>query len=133
MNHLNYFHPYTADREKENSLTRAFMSLLRLCQPIRQGFYNMIREKALLNVDDQSEFPPYYMLNSLTAEVSAQRQGLPDSSRYLSVLLSNNDIPLSKKIESISRGSTAQYDGIFTIDDLTLFIENKPYDDIDEK
>lgn len=132
MKHLNYFHPYSQPREKENSLTRAFMSLLRLCPPVRQGFYNMIREKAIEKIKDPEEFPSYHGLSNLESKIAAQLQKLPTSNRYLSVLISGDAVSLSRKIEPLERGKKAQYDGLFTIDDITFFIENKPSNKIDE-
>lgn len=132
MNYLNYFQPYTSDSQKENSLTRAFMSLLRLCPLIRHGFYEMIREKALekIPVDAETTIPPLHKLSSLDVSIDIQKQSLPQNSQYLSVLLSNDTIPLQETIKPEER--TAQYDGIFSIDNITFFIENKPYNNIGE-
>ena len=130
--YLNYYNPYTSDRQGENSLTRAFMSLVRLCPVVRQGFYEMVRQKVneKLGVNEERQLPAYHDLNSLTAKIEIQRQDLPEASKYLSVLLSNDPIEITKKIEIIEQRERAQYDGIFSIDDLTIFIENKPGDDL---
>ncbi|MEO1263228.1 MAG: hypothetical protein AAFZ15_30740 [Bacteroidota bacterium] len=126
--YLNYFNPYTSDRQGENSLTRAFMSLVRLCPVVRQGFYEMAREKVTEKhlKGEEYQLPPYHQLNSLSATVEIQQQSLPQNSKYLSVLISNHPVKLTEKIVPAER--TAQYDGILSLDDITFFIENKPYD-----
>jgi len=92
----------------------------------------MIREKAIVKVEDPEEFSPYHGLSNLESKVAAQLQELPNSNRYLSILISKDEVTLNRKIEPLNRGKKAQYDGLFTIDDITFFIENKPYNNINE-
>ena len=121
--HTNYFFPYNSDAQKENSLTRAFFSLVKLVPPAGYAFYSMLHKKANgLNLAHPLE------LENLNYQVQIQQQKLPESFRYVSVLLSNDIQDLSEEIKPVERN--AQYDAIFEIDKTCFFIENKPYNNI---
>lgn len=122
--YTNYFYPYTSISQKENSLTRAFCSLVRFIPSVAQGFYSMLHEKS------KDGLPHPSVLSTLMYNVEMQKRNLPKSSIYVSVLITKDYTPLD--IEIVPSTRTAQYDGIFTIDDVTFFIENKPYNDIGE-
>jgi hypothetical protein len=121
--HTNYFFPYNSDAQKENSLTRAFFSLVKLVPPAGYTFYSMLHKKAEgLELDHPLE------LEDLNYEVQIQQQKLPESFRYVSVLLSDDVQNLTEEIEPVDRN--AQYDAVFQIGQTCFFIENKPYNNI---
>ncbi len=121
--HTNYFFPYNSDAQKENSLTRAFFSLIRLVPPAGYSFYSMLQKKANgLDLTHPLE------LEDLNYQVQIQQQKLPESFKYVSVLLSNDIQDLSEEIKPVER--IAQYDAVFEIDKTCFFIENKPYNNI---
>ncbi len=121
--HTNYFFPYSSNTQKENSLTRAFFSLVRLVPPAGYAFYSMLHKKAEdLELDHPLE------LEDLNYEVQIQQQKLPESLRYVSVLLSNDVQELTEEIKPVER--RAQYDAVFNMGKTCFFIENKPFNDI---
>lgn len=122
--YINYFYPYTSVIQKENSLTRAFCSLIRFIPSVAQGFYSILQEKSKDGLLHPS------LLSNFDYTVEMQKRHLPKSSIYVSVLITKDDMPLN--IEILPSTRTAQYDGIFSIDNITFFIENKPYNDIGE-
>jgi len=121
--HTNYFFPYNSDAQKENSLTRAFFSLVKLVPPAGYIFYSMLQKKA-----KGFELLHPLELEDLSYQVQIQQQKLPESFRYVSVLLSNDVQDLTEEIKPVERN--AQYDAIFSIDNTCFFIENKPYNNI---
>lgn len=121
--HTNYFFPYNSDAQKENSLTRAFFSLIRLVPPAGYNFYSMLQKKAIgLELTHPLE------LEDLNYQVEIQQQKLPEAFKYVSVLLSNDYQDLTEEIKPVERN--AQYDAIFEIGKTCFFIENKPYNNI---
>lgn len=121
--HTNYFFPYNSDAQKENSLTRAFFSLVKLVPPAGYAFYSMLHKKA-----EGLELVHPLELEDLNYQVQIQQQKLPESFKYVSVLLSNDVQDLTEEIKPVERN--AIYDAVFIVDQTCFFIENKPYNNI---
>lgn len=121
--HTNYFFPYKSDAQQENSLTRAFFSLVRLVPPAGYAFYSMLHQRA-----EGLELAHPLELEDLNYQVQIQQQKLPESFKYVSVLLSNDVQNLTEEIKPVERN--AQYDAVFSVDQTCFFIENKPFNNI---
>lgn len=102
------------------------MTTLRYSPSFMLAFYNMVRENLIHKGVSQSDTPKLHELDLGNILVDSQKEQLgPEVETVVSVLLTNDEIPVVRKIERVDR--QAIYDGLLTFgSDITLFIENKP-------
>lgn len=127
MSNLNYFMPYRrAEGHHENALTRAFMTTMRFSPSLLLGFYQMVRDSLHAKGVPPADTPSMHELDMADVVLDSQRGGLgKEVKKIVSVLITNDDLPIDRVIEPIDR--KAVYDGLVTFgQEITLFIENKP-------
>jgi hypothetical protein len=124
MGQLNYFIPFTKGSEShEDHLTRAFLVLLKLSNSCLQQFYCLVNEKLSSSLEEPKIKPLFEME---FGEINFQTQvgSLPEAVKYVSVLITNEELVISRKVEKIDR--SAIYDGVISFDDeMVFFIETK--------
>lgn len=130
MDRLNYFAPYQSkEAHEEDSLTRAFLVLLRHVPLLEAAFLDLIRDQ-LQELGAEHRVPPLSQMPR-AAEVRTQvSQILDTEGRIVSVLLT--DSPLESPIKNIAwsdrHGSGgARYDGYISYGDWIFLIEHKPH------
>jgi hypothetical protein len=120
MQHINYFFPYNKNTENhEDHLTRAFLVLLDYSPILLTNFYTYIQSK----VGELIE--PVFNVDFSKIEIQTQKRSLPETNKYLSVLITNEPTIINQKIIPVDRNPI--YDGVIKIgESLTIFIETKP-------
>ena len=127
MGQLNYFLPLEgAKPHHENALTRAFMTTMRFSPALMFGFYQMVRDSLHAKGVPASDTPKVHELDLADVVIDSQRRHLgKEVGTIVSVLLTNDDLVINRRIEPIDRKPV--YDGLLAFgNDLMLFIENKP-------
>lgn len=125
MSHLNYFEPYQSrPAGHEDQLTRAFLVLLRMVPLAFSEFLERVRNRQpeagydhllprLSEVDDDLRF------ETQTSSLDTEREWL------VSLLMTDEHLPLEDELGSRER--RARYDGVLSLADHILTIENKPH------
>lgn len=128
MSHLNYFEPYerAKGRHLENDLTRAFLALLDLVPMAMAEFLDQLRDRlpaaayegeALLPRLSQVSEPIDVVTQKGAEAVDTEREWL------VSVLMTDEHLPIEKGLQP--RGKGAIYDGVVTVGDHVVTLENK--------
>ena len=128
MPSLNYF-LNSENISNENSLTRAFLILLRYSALTRTIFYQEVLTRASReDAETSKSLPSIGSLNQSLVEIATQKGSLNaySSSWIISILLTEDEITISQNVESLPR--VAVFDGIIKFaEQITLVIENKPH------
>lgn len=124
MKQLNYFQPYNKGTDNhEDHLTRAFLVLLKLSPAALQQFYSYVHTTTETFV--KSTIPPLHEMQFDEVGFQSQIGSLPISDKYISLLITNENVQLEQKIKPIER--TAIYDGVIQFnEELVFIIETKP-------
>lgn len=130
MNNLNYFFPYRSEHERENSLTRAYLSLLRLSPWCLAWFYDYMKQTIIDGRNGKetvTDLPSFYELPISEYDIRSQVGSIADEacSLLISILLTDQVITYSDTIRPVDR--KAVYDGVIRFgNELLCIIENKP-------
>lgn len=124
MSHLNYFLPYNKGTDHhEDHLTRAFLVLLKHSNIALQQFYSYVFH----NLGDPStdNLKPLHQFPLTEVNFETQVGSLPEADTYVSILITNDTLEITKEIVPIER--TPIYDGVIDFNGkLVFFIETKP-------
>lgn len=128
MDHINYFNPFkTKPGEHEDTLTRAFLVLVRLSPAMRAAFLEMIRaHQHEKGCEPSLLVPSFALLGSATVDVRTQIERITETEGALvSVLIANEKYEHKGEIKGSDRKPV--YDGLLTYTGrLVVVIENKP-------
>lgn len=127
MGLLNYFMPFSKGTDRhEDHLTRAFLVLLRLSSSALQQFYSLVDNRLVsLQGHSNAGIKPLFQMEFEEVNFQTQIGSLPEASKYVSILITNEDLQVNRKVEKVVRN--AIYDGVVSFgDDLVFFIETKP-------
>jgi hypothetical protein len=130
--HLNYFEPYQSKTSShEDQLTRAYLVVLRYSPSAFLMFYDYVRRTVLETANEKKisieEIPAISALTLNKASFRTQVRSLKDvleAGFLISVLVTDEKITMKNEVAGIERG--ACYDGVISVGDTTLVIENKP-------
>lgn len=132
--HVNYFEPYERAKgaHHENDLTRAFLALLRLSPMVMGEFFEQLRDRLPDAGYRGDALLPH--LSQVTGPINVSTQKGPealDSERewLVSVLMTDEELELEGPLEE--RGRRAVYDGVITLGDHVITLENKPHGEHD--
>ena len=125
MNHLNYFFPYENKRgDWEDTLTRAFLIVLKYIPLAQQMFVDLIREKQINFTNDQHL--PSYASEGMSFEQDCQTKCIRiEEGMLISVVITNHELSFKDDIHPSQR--EAVYDGIVYLgEQICIIIEHKP-------
>lgn len=121
LDHINFFHPYDCEPYHENSLTRAYLVLLRLVPAVHRAFLNLIaksRSAPRARLPNASEHPKA-IVETQKGKI-ARKKG-----RLLSVLITDEHLSREARVTNTNRKSVL--DGVLYYPKEWIFIiENKP-------
>lgn len=132
MSHLNYFEPYQSKTSShEDQLTRAYLVVLRYSSSAFLMFYDYVRRIVLETANEKKisleDIPAISALTLNKALFQTQVRSLKDvieSGLLISILVTDEKITMRNEVAGRER--EACYDGVISIGDTTLVIENKP-------